>query len=186
MPETNPLTKNPPFRSSQLFWECRELSACANRFLRTYLGQSSTTPPRKLFSDASVTSESIDKRAHHYNAFCAWANAINVYSKASLSFDTDKLIAISGLARQLQPILKTDYLAGMLRKYLPLQLTWYCSSPGRRYPYFIAPSWSWASINGGAYLDDDDDKVPDTLRDAIEILEVQVTPLYGLVPLLLK
>ncbi|KAI9695278.1 MAG: hypothetical protein M1820_008740 [Bogoriella megaspora] len=67
---------------------------------------------------------------------------------------TDKLIAISGVARYMQATLwgstPLQYYAGHWSHDFEIQLTWSASlfSAGRRSETYIAPSWSWASYDG--------------------------------------
>jgi hypothetical protein len=83
-----------------------------------------------------------------------WSNMVYSYMKRCLTFEQDKLIAISGVARRLQPSIQSDYLAGLWKTDLPLQLLWRGYSlrgvtkvPTRTDAY-CAPSWSWASVTG--------------------------------------
>jgi hypothetical protein len=84
-----------------------------------------------------------------------WAEIVRFYSQGKLSVETDKLIAISGVAKYMQSMLRSDeplqYYAGHWSHDFERQLTW-SASPfcvGNRQPTYIAPSWSWASYNGG-------------------------------------
>ncbi|KAF7916380.1 uncharacterized protein EAE98_010680 [Botrytis deweyae] len=71
------------------------------------------------------------------------------YCQRKLTYDTDKLPAISGLSRLLQPAIGGDYLAGLWSCDLLDELCWVpemklgCSHIK---PY-RAPSWSWAVTN---------------------------------------
>jgi hypothetical protein len=62
----------------------------------------------------------------------------------------DKLIAISGVAKDMRQTLNDQYLAGLWRRHLPYHLLW---TKRRDIPMntesinYIAPSWSWASIH---------------------------------------
>jgi hypothetical protein len=76
---------------------------------------------------------------------------VQEYSQRFLSFESDRLIAIAGLADMLSNLLKDKYFAGMWRGELLDCLQWtavpmepYYKS--RRTPY-CAPTWSWASID---------------------------------------
>jgi hypothetical protein len=76
------------------------------------------------------------------------------YSQRSLTVSSDKLSAVSGLAQDVRQRLgapPTDFLAGMWRHDLPNGLLWHVtgSSPPLRPDSWRAPSWSWASCDGG-------------------------------------
>jgi hypothetical protein len=86
-----------------------------------------------------------------------WIGLIRQYSSATLTKAEDKLVAISGLAKEMQAILdigtdlKFTYLAGLWSPYLIQQLLWrrkehYLVRPSQ----YRAPSWSWASVDGVA------------------------------------
>jgi len=83
-----------------------------------------------------------------------WANVVRFYSMGKLTVATDKLIAISGVARYMWSMLWDDgpleYYAGHWSHNFEFQLTWSGSyfSVGSRPRNYIAPSWSWASYNG--------------------------------------
>jgi hypothetical protein len=83
-----------------------------------------------------------------------WSNMVYSYMLRSLTLEQDKLIAISGVAKRLQPSIQSDYLAGLWKTDLPLQLLWrgYSSPTAKEIPSrtttYCAPSWSWASVTG--------------------------------------
>ncbi|KAI8724343.1 HET domain-containing protein [Fusarium sp. LHS14.1] len=86
-----------------------------------------------------------------------WHEIVRIYSNLTLSVETDRLPAIAGLARQAQWCRTGSYLAGLWEDSLEEDLLWRVSKlvPGSnlRRPAYRAPSWSWASINGGvSYL----------------------------------
>jgi hypothetical protein len=75
------------------------------------------------------------------------------FSLGHLTYATDKLIALSAIASEMQGHIKSEYLAGMWRQHLAYQLLWevrgvqWLVRRGRPNEY-IAPSWSWASVVG--------------------------------------
>jgi hypothetical protein len=77
-----------------------------------------------------------------------WYNVVDSYGQTQLSFPTDRLIALSGIAREVQAMLQATYIAGMWQNQLPDSLLWYCGhdKPGALTSKYIAPSWSWASV----------------------------------------
>ncbi|KAI1741470.1 heterokaryon incompatibility protein-domain-containing protein [Xylaria scruposa] len=82
-----------------------------------------------------------------------WGYIVENYSKAKLTKPTDKLVALSGVAKWLQDHKNDVYLAGLWRRGLEIQLCW--TSYGSVEESFslagpaeyVAPSWSWASTN---------------------------------------
>ncbi|KAF7671147.1 hypothetical protein GT037_010708 [Alternaria burnsii] len=83
-----------------------------------------------------------------------WTNIVSLYSHAKLSVATDKLVALSGVARYMfehrQDNRAMQYYAGHWSQDFELQLTWRATpfNPGSRSRTYVAPSWSWASYNG--------------------------------------
>jgi hypothetical protein len=83
-----------------------------------------------------------------------WPGIVEVYSTATLTYDKDKLVAISGIAKQMLEMWDgspEDYLAGLWRESIHHQLLWRAwgqSDPHIRPRHYRAPSWSWASLDG--------------------------------------
>ena len=59
-----------------------------------------------------------------------WSQVIEIYSNCRLTRLEDRLIAIAGIAREVQAHLKDDYLAGLWKKELPQGLLWSFSNAG--------------------------------------------------------
>jgi hypothetical protein len=85
-----------------------------------------------------------------------WYGYVAKYSPRDLTFESDKLPAISGLAHEMQNAIQSRYLAGLWQCDLLYGLTWrsHCHSghaEGRtraRRRQGRGPTWSWASVNG--------------------------------------
>lgn len=107
-----------------------------------------------------------------------WQNICSQYSERLLTNSNDRLPAISGLVKHFLPVgsaqaissrpsdvskdqLKLfaevdlgNYLAGLWSKVLMKGLCWHADyRPGRRISPYVAPSWSWASVEGKVYWD---------------------------------
>jgi hypothetical protein len=101
-----------------------------------------------------------------------WWRLVKLYTRCKLTYESDKLIALSGIASALSETIGESYLAGIWGgKYTIVGLGWrVCSGSqnrkaGRRgcrgissdnettsWLTFEAPSWSWASQSGSVYL----------------------------------
>ncbi|KAJ9628896.1 hypothetical protein H2203_002801 [Taxawa tesnikishii (nom. ined.)] len=94
-----------------------------------------------------------------------WMEIVKAYNFRELSKPDDILRAFAGIAQfwsRSHPQRSLDascYLAGLWKDQLPIQLLWYNfkkperrpsrrNSRGDRVPIYLAPSWSWACING--------------------------------------
>jgi hypothetical protein len=81
-----------------------------------------------------------------------WRLLIRAYSDRHLTLSEDKLPAIAGIAVHFQRQTGYQYVAGLWKDTLPIDLVW--SSWGwveadKPPKIFQSPSWSWASIDGG-------------------------------------
>ncbi|KAK5636187.1 hypothetical protein RRF57_011899 [Xylaria bambusicola] len=84
-----------------------------------------------------------------WNHFDAWYSVMEEYSIKNLSFGTDQLRALSGLADLFLKAHQATYLAGLWREDLQLGLAWYVASNDPRIVSAVGdqnPSWSWASV----------------------------------------
>ncbi|KAF2690627.1 HET-domain-containing protein, partial [Lentithecium fluviatile CBS 122367] len=143
------------FAKDQVYWECKELVASE---------QFPEGPPRELGHTfhvmASRSSDELRKPTLDFTVEAerrkAWSELVNFYSDCKLSKMSDKLIALAGLAEEMRLATGDYYLAGLWKKDLEKQLCWNTTvQPGRRHkvnrsriPYYLAPSWSWASLDG--------------------------------------
>ncbi|EKJ77736.1 hypothetical protein FPSE_02234 [Fusarium pseudograminearum CS3096] len=78
----------------------------------------------------------------------SWYQLLATYGGRKLTKASDKLPAVSGLASIMSERLNDEYVAGHWRSLLITELPW---QPGdcKRVPEYRAPSWSWASVDGG-------------------------------------
>jgi hypothetical protein len=101
---------------------------------------------------------------------------IHHYSDAKITLPTDRLPAVSALAKHFADELCSPYLAGLWLEGLWYGLSWFRrgSQSTERPKNYIAPSWSWASINAGV---DWHIFAPGTLeKKRVEILDAVVDP----------
>ena len=138
------------FAKGQLFWECQELRACelypggfpASQDHRghSHPFKHNILDPRRVLPD----------HERHSEAGKVWSQIVEKYSRSGLSKDTDKLVALSGLASRFHEVFGDTYLAGLWRSRLLQDLLWCAIFPHKasRYDDYVAPTWSWASLNG--------------------------------------
>ncbi|KAI0903684.1 heterokaryon incompatibility protein-domain-containing protein [Ustulina deusta] len=78
-----------------------------------------------------------------------WMRISERYSALKFTYDSDRLVALSGLAEQgLQSGKGGKYLAGLWERSLAHQLCWNIFNTHRRPDVHLAPSWSWLSVFG--------------------------------------
>ncbi|OAL46681.1 HET-domain-containing protein, partial [Pyrenochaeta sp. DS3sAY3a] len=77
----------------------------------------------------------------------SWSQLLSYYSECELSFETDRLIAINGIAQRLAQVTGDSFICGLWKQHLIPQLLWYRwrSRGGIKLLKGLAPTWSWAS-----------------------------------------
>ena len=91
-------------------------------------------------------------------AFHLWDIVLQIYSASLLTRQSDKLVAVSGVARELAPLVQSRYLAGLWEAHLARQLLWIAKPTAKlgsgntdsaksATAIYRAPSWSWASTD---------------------------------------
>ncbi|KAL3419068.1 heterokaryon incompatibility protein [Phlyctema vagabunda] len=136
------------FGSNQVSYECCGIKASE---AWPFSNKRNSLYDRTLKSQLStLTTSKLDAFDRRFVALDFWKTAVSSYSATDISFDTDRLIAMSGLARSVQRIVNYPYLAGLWMFHLEYQLSWHVTDRGtsRRADPSPAPSWSWASVHG--------------------------------------
>ncbi|KAH7333322.1 hypothetical protein BKA65DRAFT_564503, partial [Rhexocercosporidium sp. MPI-PUGE-AT-0058] len=150
--------RNLHFEENQLYWECQQQTACELTPDEFYGGMHPASHTQKVLGSEHGEAMRDDTETGENNALSAcatWNMIVETYCSSKLTFGTDKLVAISTLARHCQTHLglEGEYLAGLWSSYLGYQLLWetHPYSHGKRQQGYRAPTWSWASIDGAVY-----------------------------------
>ncbi|KAL0941935.1 het domain containing protein [Colletotrichum truncatum] len=83
-----------------------------------------------------------------------WYDLVEIYTSREMTYQRDRLPAISGIAREFSSILKEKYLFGLWKSGLATGLVWSLQSPrlglhpDSGTSPMGAPSWSWGSAGG--------------------------------------
>ena len=169
------------FGNRQLLWECHELDA-AEKYplgLPPVLSKSAYTSFKGLDSEVDGKnlriSAGIDPDPR-FNAYQLWSKVVNAYSNGLLTKPDDKMIALSGIAKEMQSVFQDEYVAGLWKRYLPSQLLWrvdkcrQCNGkPSVRPEKYRAPSFSWTSVDGDISAGSCEDR-----GILIEVLDVKI------------
>jgi hypothetical protein len=153
---------------SELCWECREGFDCECGLIKVDCeGQK---PEKKAPGTFTMDCQQ------------SWHSTVANYSKLALTYGTDKLPALSGLAKQMALITSDDYLAGLWRQTLQTDMLWEVSWDGKRPEKFRAPTWSWASTEGEiTFLDSEGPQkhiqLEQTFQSSWELLDVHYSML---------
>jgi hypothetical protein len=104
-----------------------------------------------------------------------WEKILQQYSQRQLTYRSDKLPALSGLASHYAGLTGHNYLAGIWREDLARLLLWSMNAqiaPKPNLPHYRAPSWSWASLDGELIMPLPRSSKPPSLR----VLEAESKP----------
>jgi hypothetical protein len=114
-------------------WEC--LSALETE---SGVASSNRTPLKKSLVDVDTPS----------GFSLHWPSLIEAYSKCNITFLSDRLPALSGVASGFQKSTSDMYLAGLWKNDLHKGLLWISCKKSSPTAEYCAPSWSWASFTG--------------------------------------
>ena len=126
------------YSSSEMAFECRNTihCECSPRTRRE--------TKSRLFKNQGIAESSIGR--------FDWMTILDSFTDRNLTFDTDRLPALAGVATAMQPYTADDYICGLWRQEFRTGLLWEVRHrsipPARRHQQYYAPSWTWASVNG--------------------------------------
>ncbi|CAI6101179.1 unnamed protein product [Clonostachys chloroleuca] len=130
------------FGSDQIYWDClclRACEACPIQWIGLSYKNKIGQMPTYMLSGNCETNRLSD--------VLRWESVVEEYSSCDLTYpEKDRLVALSGIGRAFGN--PADYLAGLWRDDIAKQLLWRPGQHVKRHTAYIAPSWSWASMNG--------------------------------------
>ncbi|KAF4959084.1 hypothetical protein FGADI_1962 [Fusarium gaditjirri] len=137
------------FSQNEMAWECR--SVCECECSATSLRTLRTTSVMKHFLHPQDPDVSL--------AEANWRSEIvPAYTELDLTFATDRLPAIQGLANAARGLRGDDeYISGLWRKTLKADLLWHRNAGDGNNKIVkggSAPTWSWGSVTGPIYYTD--------------------------------
>lgn len=134
--------------------------------------------PRFLLSDRGTSSS---QRASRY---LPWTEVVEQYSKRKLTYMSDKLLAIAGIAQEFHTLFPDVYLAGLWKSNLIKQLGWRrtllngVQAEDTSTPLLGGiPKWSWASIDQPVSFDPI--YTPDAEFVSCEVNPISASSLFG-------
>jgi hypothetical protein len=158
------------FTSTELVFECKRSFSCE---CKPTLKNWPTTPG--LLSRHQ--GQKLSKRSKE-EIFRIWHRLVAQYSLRGLTCSFDKLPAISGIARKIQDLIGSAYIAGIWRDNLVEDLLW-SSAPYLRNPHlanpvlqYRSPSFSWSSVDTQVRYEEPNQD-DDPMEVLVKILEVQ-------------
>ncbi|KAH7121695.1 heterokaryon incompatibility protein-domain-containing protein [Dactylonectria macrodidyma] len=152
------------FGPQEVFWECMQDVDCECGSMKWSNAQNmggymnrdtSNELPDKISHYAALhigkTSARVDDTKRKEKLLSRWADMVGDYTSRALTFPTDRLPALSGIAAEMVDALGMKYCAGLWEETLPLGLLWERQDSGDVPPFVteprVAPSWSWATLN---------------------------------------
>jgi hypothetical protein len=131
-------------------WECRQVRADERQDDVTLYLASGDIELKKVLDKLRLSPLDFTNASKVYKFYRPWHEVIAQYSRADLTFKTDKLIAIAGIVEFAQQRTGLTSFAGLWQEFLLKELLWsvpdplVCSRPEQ----YRAPSFAWASIDG--------------------------------------
>lgn len=175
------------FGSREMRWECNSSTLTESGHKHSYDVTSGVISRELYHSTLSTvnvmeasTSETNPENGDSSSLYALWrASIVPAYAKLSLTKESDRLVALSAIATEVQLRTKDVYLAGLWKRDLLLGLLWRSSSgkvvpePGRLQTKYLAPSWSWASIETASLFAETRAIVAFDKKYAAKILDAQ-------------
>jgi hypothetical protein len=182
-------TKKVYFSKNQVFWGYQEAQGCEAS--PSMLPAPMLTVPA-VWQNLNVWHNGVQLSAwgkqssgledFRLSAYALWDRIVQTYSGLAFTQNTNRLIALSGVAKVVATMIEDEYLAGIWRSRLPRGLIWSVNNPdtASRPESYVAPSWSLALVLGGVTCPADIPPDPNNvgnLIEAIDILDVSTSAL---------
>lgn len=137
----------------EMFWECKGCTICECGYLaweRDHLDRNIWSPIGGTSTLKGRMARAVHESTPVEYVHTIWLGVVEEYSMLAITKESDRLPALSGLAKILSQKLQTLYLAGLWESNLAIGLLWHrCSlsySSCFRDKLSNVPSWSWAAI----------------------------------------
>jgi hypothetical protein len=139
----------------QLEWDCRTIS-CSEEDI-TGEADFVVLYESKRFKRICLSEESLMQRLYQNldldidtttcNPLGIWNLILDDFVSRKITHNTDRLPAISGVAKEVARHTRQTYKAGLWEQDIHTEILWYTSGNARRLNDYIAPSWSWVSLD---------------------------------------
>jgi hypothetical protein len=132
------------FCEMELVWECREHSTCqCGCFDPGEVAKHHHHSATRTQIDNTSNLASMDLLRPSEEIY--WHRIVEQYCFLELSYESDRLPALAGIAEQYQSLYGSTYLAGAWQSSLIQDLLWSNLYPSASLGSTACPSWSWAS-----------------------------------------
>ncbi|CAO2658514.1 Nn.00g062370.m01.CDS01 [Neocucurbitaria sp. VM-36] len=164
------------YTATELLFECKTSYRCE------CMPERKAYPTTPSLIPKAVASKKLD------SVWQAWQRIVEQYSLRALTVPSDKMPAISGIASKIRKATHSEYLAGLWKGNLALDLLWHASLPatsgGNAFALetWRAPSFSWASLDVAITYMLLDDEERETFTPTVALLASSIVP-TGLNPM---
>lgn len=141
------------YSTLQPYWKCRLVAKAAGiPSARKYFLSTTLLDLFETFGEGKVHSNNFARNEN----VSPWGRLVEYYSQRHLSYHDDRLPAIAGIAKRYSQMTGDEFLVGLWRSTLPMDLAWEVGLPGGAYHVegttrksfgsaSSIPSWSWIS-----------------------------------------
>jgi Heterokaryon incompatibility protein (HET) len=143
------------YAAQQLIWQCKTCIASEDNQFSFLPGGQVLSPVIDLVNLDTERSTNVGKNIRPTIQSTGWYNLLQGYTKRQITYPSDLLPGISGLAREIQYLTGIKYLAGIWEgspSILLHSLLWRVGSSSRNPPptrsHNDSPTWSWSSLRG--------------------------------------
>lgn len=144
------------FTRFELMWECPE-TECSESYPSGFpRPKRDTNDPdlpgfKNLDPSSQRNRDTYREMSPESTTYRLWERVQEAYSISHLTNENDRLIALSGIAKTFRTVMQDEYVVGMWRQQLEMQLLWCLSGDRARRPVKKRarqiPSFSWLSVS---------------------------------------
>ncbi|KAJ8130589.1 hypothetical protein O1611_g3038 [Lasiodiplodia mahajangana] len=155
------------FSGTQILWTCEQMQAAESwpcgRTTENHIDRFESFAEEKARFLKLVDPDDGVTKQH-----TAWFRFIKEYMNSELTVRADRLVALQGIVSLVEGYTGQSYCGGFwLNDTLPYNLLWTAQVPLLPRPTeYIAPSWSWAALNGEVQLNSRN------LRNSVEMIQI--------------
>lgn len=133
------------FGSTEMSWDCQ---ACSLHEAGPIYSDAPRTPMELLKPYSTVSGPC---------SYSSWYEVVTLFTERLLTYDTDKLPALWGLATEVARFQRGRYYAGLWGEDMASGMLWFRGHIAelKKPSQYLAPSWSWASLNGRTIIYED-------------------------------
>jgi hypothetical protein len=145
-------TRTVHFTAQEMIWECFRSTTCECQKLPFHIKSHQMDVYLKSnlkLAFATIGMLAMIPLSTPTSLKMLWHLVVEIYSDKRITFEKDRLVALSALAQSLDDRKLGKYMAGIWENDIPQGLTWRSKgSKNRRAKEYKAPSWSWATLEG--------------------------------------